>query len=263
MTTSFVQANSIGDLQVAVNAAITGGRQPYGPPSVIGGTLAQKLVTDELGITAFTYLYAGSFGELALLIDAAIADGYSLVDGAFDYKGKPVQCVAATTVVGAGTPAAVTGMTVTEGGSAATHVTTFDFDNVLLSLADNPGVGQHGGFKLYTYPVGAIYFATWAINLTVTTESGTLTTTYEGRIYIGGEDVGPVDGVGVDSITGIIANAVANVQTRDEVGAYNYPLTDRTAEFWLSMFVTDDASHTAATCRVNGSITITWFPLSV
>jgi hypothetical protein len=241
--------------------------------------LCLLMVDGTDGYSAVTFAIGDSAQNLALAVSAMRTAGYEIAVGAtpvMDRNGNlcllMVQGASIESIddllggvvdlqaeESAGTAEAVTGLTVTEGGSSAKHTTTFTFVNTPLALADNPGVGQHGGFHFYTFPAGRMFVFFAAQDLTVTRSTGTLEDTFEGRIYIAGEDVGPEDGA-ADSLIANIAAAVGGLQTRDSITVAQTLMTDDPAELWFSMFVTDHASHTAAGCLVNGTVTITWFP---
>lgn len=57
-----------------------------------------------------------------------------------------------------GTVVAKSGLSVKESGPGMVRCTTFTFENMTVTMADEAGVVLHGGQQLYDFPAGAIKF---------------------------------------------------------------------------------------------------------
>lgn len=163
-------------------------------------------------------------------------------------------------------------ITVTEYGDNLVHRTVLDCVNLPLSIADDAGVAQYGGVKVYNLPEGLI-FSKGAIisgNLTLG-DTGTIINAFTGVNALGSA----VAGTG-STLTGTEATwlqSTANATAAAKVAAISSvsvatALTETSARVvdgtatpaavYLNFAIADDATHTAGTGHFTGQITLAW-----
>lgn len=138
-----------------------------------------------------------------------------------------------------------------------------------LSIADDAGVAQYGGVKVYSYPEGAIKPVGAVIDGAVTLgATGTIINAWAGGVALGTAAAGTgatLVGTEADIMAEVdVAAATAKVAVVDAVSATDKAPLDGTAaakDVYLNLVVDDDATHTAGTGTFTGTITITWIKL--
>jgi hypothetical protein len=137
-----------------------------------------------------------------------------------------------------------------------------------ISIADDAGVAQYGGVKVYDFPEGLIHVLGAKIDGAVTLgTTGTIINTWAGGIALG--TVVATTGATLASTEANIlaendvAAATAKVAACDAVstGASTHNGTATAVDAYLNLVVDDDATHTAGTGSFTGTITIHWINL--
>lgn len=161
----------------------------------------------------------------------------------------------------------------TEYGDSLVHRTVLTCTAVPISLADDAGVAQYGGVKLYTFPEGLIFTKGAII-------SGNLTLGVTGTII---DAFTGVNGLGnIVATTGSSLNkdneafwlqstnnatasakvaAISSISVAATVTEASSRIGDGTgtpAPVFLNFAIADDASHTAGTGTFTGTVTISW-----
>lgn len=170
-------------------------------------------------------------------------------------------------------PAAVTPYVVaTEYGDNLLHKTVLTCTGLPLSVADDAGVAQYGGVKVYEFPLGLIstIMASMSGNLTLGV-TGTIINAFTGVNALG--SVTATTGSSLTSTEATWLQSTANATAATKVAAISSvsiatALTEaamrtidgRTtaAPVFLNFAIADDASHTAGTGTFTGTITLTW-----
>lgn len=170
-------------------------------------------------------------------------------------------------------PAAVTPYIVaTEYGDNLLHKTVLTCTDLPLSIADDAGVAQYGGVKVYEFPLGLIstIMASMSGNLTLGV-TGTIIAAFTGVNALG--SVTATTGSSLTSTEATWLQSTANATAAAKVAAISSvsiaaALTEaamrtfdgRTtaAPVFLNFAIADDASHTAGTGTFTGTITLTW-----
>lgn len=170
-------------------------------------------------------------------------------------------------------PAAVAGTVVaTEYGDNFTHRTVLTCTAVPLSIADDAGVAQYGGVKVYTFPEGLIvtHAAMISGNLTLGV-TGTIIAAYTGVNALGsvtastGATLVSTEATWLQSTANATASAavaaissvsIATALTESAGRVYDGRTT--AAPVFLNFAIADDATHTAGTGTFTGTITILW-----
>ncbi len=163
-------------------------------------------------------------------------------------------------------------ISVVEYGDNLAHRTILTCVDLPISFADDAGVAQYGGVKIYTFPEGLI-FSKGAII------SGNLTLGVTGTFidaFTGVNALGSVTAATSSTLTGTeatwlqsTANAtaaakvaaissisVATVLTETSSRIFDGTLTP--APVFLNFAIADDVTHTAGTGKFTGIITIAW-----
>lgn len=144
-----------------------------------------------------------------------------------------------------------------------------------ISIADDAGVAQYGGVKVYDFPEGLICTLGAVIDgaLTLGT-TGTIIDTYTGKVALGsatattGATLTGTEATFLQETA--ITEAVAKVAVCDaisiatqltESGARWIDGTGTPVDMFLNFAIADDASHTAGTGSFTGSISFIWMVL--
>ena len=189
-------------------------------------------------------------------------------------KKRQVNLDAQATVAELGTvPAAVAPYVVaTETGDNVIHKTVLTCTALPLSIADDAGVAQYGGVKVYTFPAGLIANQAARIegNLTLGA-TGTITNTFTGVNALGTVTASTgatltsteatwlqstANATAVAKVAAISSVSVATALT--ETGARVVDGRSTAAPVFLNFAIADDASHTAGTGTFTGTITLLW-----
>jgi hypothetical protein len=173
-------------------------------------------------------------------------------------------------------PAAVAAyITATEYGDESFHKTVLTCVDLPLSIADDAGVAQYGGVKVYTMPQGAICSFGTSIKGTLTLGvTGTIIDAFTGVNALG--TVTASTGSTLTSTEATWQQSTANATAAAKVAAISScsvatALTESpgrvvdgrstAAPVFLNFAIADDASHTAGTGKFSGTITIAWVNL--
>jgi hypothetical protein len=160
----------------------------------------------------------------------------------------------------------------TEYGDSLVHRTVLTCTAVPLSIADDAGVAQYGGVKLYTFPEGLIFtkgaIISGNLKLGVT---GTIIDAFTGVNALG--SVTASTGATLVSTEATYLQSTANATAASKVAAISSvsiatALTESSsrivdgtstpAPVFLNFAIADDASHTAGTGTFTGTVTISW-----
>jgi hypothetical protein len=144
-----------------------------------------------------------------------------------------------------------------------------------ISVADDAGVAQYGGVKIYTMPEGATCMLGAVISGSLTMGvTGTIIDAFTGVVALGsvtastGATLVSTEATWLQSTT--MTTAVAKVAVTKalpvaaaltEAGARWYDGTTTPGPVYLNVAIADDATHTAATGTWTGTITLTWVML--
>lgn len=160
----------------------------------------------------------------------------------------------------------------TEYGDSLVHRTVLTCTAVPISIADDAGVAQYGGIKLYTFPEGLIFTKGAIIsgNLTLGV-TGTIINAFTGVNALG--SVTASTGSTLTSTEATYLQSTANATAASKVAAISSvsiatALTEASsrivdgtstpAPVFLNFAIADDASHTAGTGTFTGTVTISW-----
>ena len=141
-----------------------------------------------------------------------------------------------------------------------------------ISIADDAGVAQYGGFQIYDFPAGLIQTEGAIVtgNLTLGT-TGTIIAAYTGVVAIGTATAGTgatltgteatilqstAIGTASAAVSAVAAFPVATALT--ESGARWINGTATAVDAYLNFAIADDATHTAGTGSFTGTIKIYW-----
>lgn len=170
-------------------------------------------------------------------------------------------------------PSAVAAYVVaTESGDSLIHKTTLTCTALPLSVADDAGVAQYGGVKVYEFPLGLVFTAAAKMsgNLTMGA-TGTFIDAFTGVNALG--SVVATTGATLVDGEATWLQSTANATAATKVAAISSisiatPLTEtatrvfdgRTtkAPVFLNFAIADDATHTAGTGTFTGTITFAW-----
>lgn len=187
---------------------------------------------------------------------------------------KTVDLDAQLTSADVGTvPSAVAATVVaTETGDKLWHKTVLTCTALPLSLADDAGVAQYGGVKVYTFPAGLIATTAGAVvgNLTLGV-TGTFIDAYTGVNSLGsivattGATLVSTEATWLQSTANATAAAkvaaissVSIATDLTETGGRVYDGRATAAPVFLNFAIADDISHTAGTGTFTGTITFVW-----
>lgn len=189
-------------------------------------------------------------------------------------KKRAVNIDAQATVAELGTvPAAVAAYVVaTETGDNVIHKTVLTCTALPLSIADDAGVAQYGGVKVYTFPAGLISSQAARVegNLTLGT-TGTIIDAFTGVNALGtvtastGATLVSTEATWLQSTANATASskvaAISSVSVATQLTETGARVVDgraTAAPVFLNFAIADDASHTAGTGTFTGTITLLW-----
>ncbi len=165
--------------------------------------------------------------------------------------------------------------TVTEFSDGLMRRTKITLTNAPLSVADDAGQGQYGGFKIYDFPAGSLitFGAVVAGNLTMGV-TGTFITTFGSIIALGSVTASTgatlvsteADYMLQNSNSAAVASvaAVDAVTTAAQVVSSGATWLDGTAtakDMYLNFVIADDATHTAGSGTFTGTVQFVWMLL--
>ncbi len=189
--------------------------------------------------------------------------GYSTVD---------LDSTSVVAEIGAVPSAVAATVVATEYGGNLLHKTVLTCTALPLSIADDAGVAQYGGVKVYTFPEGLICSLGAIIsgNLTLGV-TGTIIAAYTGVNALGsvvattgatlvsGEATwlqSTANATAAAAVAAISSVSAATQLTETPVRVFDGTAT--AAPVFLNFAIADDASHTAGTGTFTGVITIMW-----
>lgn len=159
-----------------------------------------------------------------------------------------------------------------EYGNHVIHKTVLTCAATPISIADDAGVAQYGGVKVYDFPEGLIVTLGAVIDGAVTLgTTGTIINTWAGGIALGtvtattgatlvSTEANIMKEVDVAAATSKVAvvDAVSAASVLTESGASWLDGTATAIDMYLNLVVDDDATHTAGTGSFTGTITFFW-----
>ena len=163
----------------------------------------------------------------------------------------------------------------TEYGDGLLHKTVLTCTALPISIADDAGVAQYGGVKVYDFPAGLINTLGAVIDGAVTLgTTGTIINTWAGGIALGtvtattgatlvSTEANIMKEVDVAAATSKVAvvDAVSVATVLTESAASWLDGTATAIDMYLNLVVDDDATHTAGTGSFTGTITFFWLNL--
>lgn len=202
---------------------------------------------------------------------ALVLDASGQID-TFITTGNP------TTTAGVGAKAGAT-VTAVEQGSGVIHRTILTCVATPITMADEAGVVQHGGVKLYDFPEGLILSLGALINGDVTTPvhdhaSGGTIATWDGDIGLGtvtasnnatlaATEQNILQSTAATQATGQVGNvdAVSAATLLTESAASWLDGTGGALDLYLNLLIDDSANNDAHTALFTGVVTFTWMNL--
>lgn len=170
-------------------------------------------------------------------------------------------------------PSAVAAYVVaTESGDSLIHKTVLTCTALPLTVADDAGVAQYGGVKVYEFPLGLIFTAAakMAGNLTMGA-TGTFIDAFTGVNALGsvvattgatlvdGEATWLQSTANATAATKVAAISSISVATQlTESASRVFDGRTTKAPMFLNFAIADDATHTAGTGTFTGTITVVW-----
>jgi hypothetical protein len=141
-----------------------------------------------------------------------------------------------------------------------------------ITVADDAGTAQYGGVKIYDFPAGVIYFLGAIVDCTITMgATGTFIDAWSGVFALGSATAGTgstltsteatfLKSVAIGAATAKVGTAQGmNVATQvTESGASWYDGHSTAADLYFNLAIADDASHTAGTGTITGSVDFIW-----
>ena len=164
-------------------------------------------------------------------------------------------------------------VTVQEYGNGLLNKTVLTCTATPISIADDAGVAQYGGVKVYDFPAGLICTLGAVVSGSLTGYAS-LIDTFAGGVALGtvtattgatlvSTEANIMKEVDVAAATGevatINAESVATVLT--ESAASWIDGTTTAVDMYLNVVIDDDAAHGAGTATFTGTITFFWMPL--
>lgn len=145
-----------------------------------------------------------------------------------------------------------------------------------ISVADDAGVAQYGGVKVYTFPQGIIVLHGAVVNGALTMgATGTIIDAFTGVMALGSVTASTGATLTSTEATWLqetaMTTAVAKVATTNafpvatqvtESGARWYDGHTTAGPVFLNFAIADDATHTAGTGTWTGTITLLWSPIA-
>lgn len=167
-------------------------------------------------------------------------------------------------------------VTAVEYGNGVIHQTVLTCAATPVTIADDAGVAQYGGVKVYDFPDGAICTLGAVVSGALTAGvTGTIINDWDGDVALGtvtattgatltGTEADIMPSVAVsagasDKIGVVSAVSVATALT--ESGARWFDGTTTAKDCFLNFVIDDSATHTAGTAAFTGTITLTWINL--
>jgi hypothetical protein len=155
------------------------------------------------------------------------------------------------------------------------HKTVLTCTALPITIADDAGVAQYGGVKVYDFPEGMLCTMGAVVSGSVTGGvTGTIIDTWSGAIALGtvtastgatlvSTEADIMQSVAIAAATAKVAaiDAVSVATALTESGARWLDGTATAKDLFLNIAVADDASHTAGTVTFTGTVTITWLSL--
>lgn len=160
----------------------------------------------------------------------------------------------------------------TEEGDSLIHRTTLTCTALPITIADDAGVAQYGGVKVYTFPegliasMGAIISGSLTLGVTGTIIAaftgvnalGTVTAT-TGSSLVAGEATWLQSTANATADTAVAAISSVSIATQlTETGSRVFDGTATAAPVFFNIAIADDATHTAGSGTFTGVITIAW-----
>lgn len=169
----------------------------------------------------------------------------------------------------AGTPNGAT-VTAKEYGDGVLHKTVLTCTATPISIADDAGVAQYGGVKVYDFPEGLLLFQGAVIDGALTGYAS-LIDTFDGDVALGTATAttgATLTGTEADLLQSTaLTQAVGEVATADAVtiataltesGARWHDGTGTAKDMFLNFVIDDNAAHGAGTATFTGTITFLW-----
>lgn len=160
----------------------------------------------------------------------------------------------------------------TEYGDSLSHRTVLTCTDLPISVADDAGVAQYGGVKVYTFPEGLIFTKGAIISGDLTMGvTGTFIDAFTGVNSLG--SVTASTGATLLTTEATWLQSTANATAASKVAAISsisvatqlteassriFDGTSTPAPVFFNVAIADDASHTAGTGKFTGTITISW-----
>jgi hypothetical protein len=167
----------------------------------------------------------------------------------------------------------VTTVAVYEYGDVVARKTVLECNALSVTIADDAGVAQYGGVKVYDFPEGMLLFKGARVSGILTAGvTGTIIDNWDGDVALGsatattgatltGTEADLMPSVAVsagasDKLGVVSAVSVATVLT--ESGARWMDGTATAKDLYLNFVIDDDATHTAGTATFTGTIEFNW-----
>lgn len=160
----------------------------------------------------------------------------------------------------------------TESGNGVLNRTKLVCTAVPISVADDAGVAQYGGVKVYTFPEGIINLqgAVYSGKLTMGA-TGTFIDAFTGVMALGSATASTGATLLTTEATWLQSTAMSTAATKvaatagfpvatqiTEAGARWYDGHTTAGPVFLNVAIADDATHTAGTGTWTGTITLLW-----
>lgn len=164
-------------------------------------------------------------------------------------------------------------VTVVERGNDVLHKTVITCTATPISVADDAGVAQYGGVKLYDFPAGLIMTLGAVIDGAFTGYTS-LIDNFDGDVALGtatattgatltGTEADIMPSVALTQAVSEVAvcDAVSVATALTESGARWLDGTSTAKDLFLNFVVDDNAAHGAGTATFTGTVTIHWINL--
>lgn len=164
-------------------------------------------------------------------------------------------------------------ITAREYGDGVVHKTVLTCTATPITIADDAGVAQYGGVKVYDFPAGLINTLGVVIDGALTGYAS-LIDTFDGDVAVGTVTAttgATLTGTEADIMPSVaLTTAVAEVAVCDAVsvataltesGARWLDGTATAIDAFLNFVIDDNAAHGAGTATFTGTITLTWINL--
>lgn len=174
--------------------------------------------------------------------------------------------------VGLINPAVEPYISVVEKGDGITNRTILTCTALPISVADDAGVAQYGGVKVYTFPQGIVYLrgAMYYGSLTMGA-TGTFIDAFTGVMALGSVTASTGATLVTTEATWLQSTAMATASSKVAV-TNNFPVATQVTEsgsrhfdghttaapVYLNVAIADDATHTAGTGTWTGTIILDW-----